>query len=457
MSASEFRVEADSLGEVNIPKQALWGAQTQRAVDNFPQFAPLPFLFIQAVAHIKAAAAKANLVTGAIDEARAQAIINAADTIIAGEHQTAFPVDVYQTGSGTSTNMNMNEVIAHLCAQAGVEVLPNDHVNASQSSNDTIPTAIHLSSLLVLTQQLLPAIGALKKVLAQRAQEYQGAIKTGRTHLMDATPVTFGQEITTWLKQVEFAEHKLLQAKEDLCAIPQGGTAVGTGINAPAGFAEQVASALSEQIGLPIRPLEHLFEGQNAIDRPAAYSAALRGLAVTLMKLSNDLRWLGSGPFHGLAELNLPELQPGSSIMPGKVNPVVCESVAMISAQVMGLDHSNQIAAQSGNFQLNVMLPLVANNLYQMGVLLSQGIHKLVDKVLTGMQFKTAEVAAQVATNPMLVTALAPFIGYQKAAKLAQQAVATGTSIAELAASQTELTQAQIDELLDPLVLTGQK
>lgn len=457
MSTTEFRVESDSLGEVTIPAQALWGAQTQRAVDNFPQFAPLPFLFIQSVAQIKAAAAKANLAKGVIDSSRAQAIIQAATAIITGEHQDAFPVDVYQTGSGTSTNMNVNEVIAHLCTQAGVDVLPNDHVNASQSSNDTIPTAIHLSSLLVLRQQLLPSIQALKKVLDERAQDYQSAIKTGRTHLMDATPVTFGQEITTWLKQVEFAEHKLLQSVDDLCAIPQGGTAVGTGINAPHGFPDLVAQALSQQTGLPIRPLEHLFEGQNAIDRPAAYSAALRGLAVTLMKLCNDLRWLGSGPFHGLAELALPELQPGSSIMPGKVNPVVCESVAMICAQVMGLDQSNQIAAQSGNFQLNVMLPLVANNLYQMGTLLSQGIQRLVDKVLVGMQFNVEDVAAQVATNPMLVTSLAPLIGYQKAAILAQQAVATGKSVAVLAAEQTELTQAQIDELLDPLVLTGQK
>lgn len=457
MSGSEYRTEADSLGDVKIPAHALWGAQTQRAVDNFPQFAPLPFLFVQSVAHIKAAAAKANEATGAIDSQRANAIVQAANTIIAGEHQEAFPVDVYQTGSGTSTNMNMNEVIAHLCVASGVEVLPNDHVNASQSSNDTIPTAIHLSSLLVLTEQLLPAIKALKTVLAARAQEYQGAIKTGRTHLMDATPVTFGQEITTWLAQVEFAEHKLLQVKEDLCAIPQGGTAVGTGINAPEGFAEQVAAALAEQTGLPIRPLAHLFEGQNAIDRPAAYSAALRGLAVPLMKLSNDLRWLGSGPFHGLSELALPELQPGSSIMPGKVNPVVCESVAMICAQVMGLDQSNQIAAQSGNFQLNVMLPLVANNLYQMGVLLSQGIHKLVDKVLVGMQFNTEAVAAQVATNPMLVTALAPLIGYQSAAKIAQEAVQTGHSIAALAAQRTDLSAEQIEQLLNPLALTGQQ
>lgn len=456
MSHNKYRVETDSLGEVQIPSHALWGAQTQRAVENFPQFASLPFLFIQSVAHIKQAAAKANHALGVLDASRAQAIIAAAEAIISGEYAQAFQVDVYQTGSGTSTNMNVNEVIAHLCEQQGVEVLPNDHVNASQSSNDTIPTAIHLSALEVLTQQLFPALNALKDVLHARAKEYQDSIKTGRTHLMDATPITFGQEITTWLKQIEFAEHKLKQAQEDLSAIPQGGTAVGTGINAPTGFAEKVAHYLSEQTGFRLQPLPHLFEGQNAIDRPAAYSAALRGLAVSLMKISNDIRWLGSGPYHGLGELFLPELQPGSSIMPGKVNPVVCESLAMICAQVMGLDHSNQIGAQSGNFQLNVMLPMVANNLYEMGVLLSQGIQKLVDNVLKGMQFNADAVAKQVAKNPMLVTALAPQIGYQQAAKLAQEAIQTGTPIAELAKEKTTLSDAEIQALLHPLKLTGQ-
>lgn len=452
-----FRVESDSLGDVRIPANALWGAQTQRAVENFPQFSPLPFLFIQAVAQVKAACAQVNLDKGVLDQERATAIINAANRIIAGEHQEAFPVDVYQTGSGTSTNMNVNEVIAHLCEEAGVDVHPNDHVNSGQSSNDTIPTAIHLSSLLVLNEQLLPAIEKIKSVLKERAAEYASAIKTGRTHLMDATPVTFGQEITTWLKQIEFAELKLQQAAQDIAQIPQGGTAVGTGINAPEGFGPAVAKQLSQQTGYSITSMEHLFAGQNAIDRPASYSAALRSYAVVMMKLNNDLRWLGSGPFHGLGELALPELQPGSSIMPGKVNPVVCESLTMISAQVMGLDQSIQIGAQSGNFQLNVMLPLVANNLYQMGVLLSQGTHLLVDNVLKGMVFKVDEVAQQVATNPMLVTALAPYIGYKQAAEIAQQAVATGRSVAELALEKTDLDQQRIDELLDPLALTGQK
>jgi len=453
---SQYRIETDSLGDVQIPADALWGAQTQRAVDNFPTFARLPFEFIQAVAHIKAAAARVNNEKDVLSADKAKAIVDAAEQIIAGHYSDAFPVDVYQTGSGTSTNMNMNEVIAHLCNNKGIKVQPNDHVNCSQSSNDTIPTAIHISSLMVLGQQLLPAISSLKYILQERANEYQTAIKTGRTHLMDATPITFGQEITTWLKQVEFAEQKLLQAQQDLSFIPQGGTAVGTGINAPEGFAPAMAEQLSAQTGFSLQALEHLFEGQNAIDRPLVYSAALRGYAVVLMKMCNDLRWLGSGPFHGLGELAIPELQPGSSIMPGKVNPVVCESVLMISAQVMGLDQSNQIAGQSGNFQLNVMLPLVAKNLFDMGTLLSQGTTILVEKVLTGMQFHTAEVAQQVAMNPMLVTALAPIIGYRTAAKIAQEAVSTGRTIEQIAAEKTDLSEEQLRKLLDPLALTGQ-
>jgi len=452
----QYRTEADSLGEVQIPSEALWGAQTQRAIDNFPTSTPLPFLFIQAVAQIKAAAARVNNKKEVLKANQAKAIVDAAQQIIEGQHRDAFPVDVYQTGSGTSTNMNVNEVIAHLCEKKGVRVLPNDHVNCSQSSNDTIPTAIHLSCLMMLGQQLLPAIASLKYILAKRAEEYQGAIKTGRTHLMDATPITFGQEITTWLKQVEFAEQKLKQAEEDLCYIPQGGTAVGTGINAPEGFGPAIAEQLSQQTGFPLRSLEHLFEAQNAIDRPLAYSAALRGYAVVLMKLCNDIRWLGSGPHHGLSELALPELQPGSSIMPGKVNPVICESVMMISTQVMGLDQSNQIAGQSGNFQLNVMMPLVAKNLFEMGSLLSQGTHVLVEKVLEGMHFNTETVAAQVAVNPMLVTALAPIIGYQAAAKIAQEAEATGRSIEAIALEKTDLGVEQLKQLLDPLALTGQ-
>lgn len=451
-----YRIETDSLGDVQIPTEALWGAQTQRAVNNFPTFSRLPFVFIQAVAHIKAAAARVNNEKEVLDASKAKAIVDAAEQIIAGNYSEAFPVDVYQTGSGTSTNMNVNEVIAHLCENMGVNVLPNDHVNCSQSSNDTIPTAIHLSSLMVLAQQLLPAIRNVKYILQQRAEEYQTAIKTGRTHLMDATPITFGQEITTWLKQVEFAEQKLLQAEQDLSYIPQGGTAVGTGINAPEGFAPAMAKQLSAQTGFSLQSLEHLFEGQNAIDRPLAYSAALRGYAVVLMKMCNDLRWLGSGPLHGLSELAIPELQPGSSIMPGKVNPVVCESVTMISAQVMGLDQSNQIAGQSGNFQLNVMLPLVAKNLFDMGTLLSQGSNILVEKVLTGMQFNTDEVADQVAANPMLVTALAPIIGYRTAAKIAQEAVATGRTIQAIAAEKTDISEEKLAELLNPLALTGQ-
>src|SRR5699024_5501331 len=445
---SQYRIETDSLGDVQIPADALWGAQTQRAVDNFPTFARLPFEFIQAVAHIKAAAARVNNEKDVLSADKAKAIVDAAEQIIAGHYSDAFPVDVYQTGSGTSTNMNMNEVIAHLCNNKGIKVQPNDHVNCSQSSNDTIPTAIHISSLMVLGQQLLPAISSLKYILQERANEYQTAIKTGRTHLMDATPITFGQEITTWLKQVEFAEQKLLQAQQDLSFIPQGGTAVGTGINAPEGFAPAMAEQLSAQTGFSLQALEPLFEGQNAIDRPLVYSAALRGYAVVLMKMCNDLRWLGSGPFHGLGELAIPELQPGSSIVPGKVNRVVCESVLMISAQVMGLDQSNQIAGQSGNFQLNVMLPLVAKNLFDMGTLLSQGTTILVEKVLTGMQFHTAEVAQQVAMNPMLVTALAPIIGYRTAAKIAQEAVSTGRTIEQIAAEKTDLSEEQLRKLL---------
>ncbi|KAF0809573.1 fumarate hydratase [Alcanivorax sp. S71-1-4] len=453
---SEFRKEHDSLGDVNVPADALWGAQTQRAVDNFPVSGPMPAAFIAALAQIKWCAAQANTELGLLDEARRNAIQQAAEAIIAGEHPHAFPVDVFQTGSGTSSNMNVNEVISHLCQQqAGAPAVhPNDHVNLGQSSNDSVPTALHLSAVLQVTGALLPALQHLDQVLAQRASECEHIVKTGRTHLMDAMPVTLGQELTGWRAQLAFVRDTLRQARDGLLAIPQGGTAVGTGINAHPQFAALFARCLSQRAGHNFEPMETAFAGQGAIDRPLALSAALRGYAVALMKISNDLRWMNSGPIHGLAEIHLPAVQPGSSIMPAKVNPVICESACMVSAQVIGLDQANTLAAQSGNFQLNVMLPLVAANLLTMTRMLANVTTLLADRAIAGFTVNHQGLAEAVNRNPILVTALNPVIGYEKAAAIAKEAFASGRAVIEVALEQTDLSREQLERYLDPARLT---
>jgi len=452
---SEFRTEKDSLGEVKVPANALWGAQTQRAVDNFPVSGqPMPAEFIVAVAQIKRAAAQANASLGLLDAGLRDAIADACDQLIQGEHADQFPVDRYQTGSGTSTNMNVNEVIAAIAGNQGVDVHPNDHVNMSQSSNDVIPTAIHVSSLLAVKEQLLPALSHLRGVIYEREAELNGQVKTGRTHLMDAMPVTLGQELRTWREQLALAEKRLEQAMDDLADVPQGGTAVGTGVNAASEFSGQFIKFLRSNTGYPFRSMEHKFVGQSAVDAPVALSGQLRGVAVVLTKIANDLRWMNSGPIHGLAEISLPALQPGSSIMPGKVNPVIPESVAMVGAQVVGLDNAVAIAGQSGNFQLNVMLPLVGGNLLDMIRLLTGASSILADKAMKGFTVNAENLNAGVGRNPVLVTALNPEIGYTLAADIAKEAYRTGRPVIDVAEERSGLSRQRLEKLMDPLKLT---
>ena len=384
MANDRFRIERDSLGELKVPADALWGAQTQRAVENFPLSGlKMPRDFIRALGLIKWAAATSNLELDALDAKRAAAIQKAAMEVVEGRHDAQFPVDVFQTGSGTSSNMNANEVIAHLASKyAGIAVHPNDHVNMSQSSNDVIPTAIHLSALLGIEQHLLPALAYLSAVISRRTGDLGEIVKTGRTHLMDAMPLTFGQELSGWRAQIDSSSARIMECRARLQSIALGGTAVGTGINAPPKFAARAARYLSLKSGLELRPSPNYFESMSSQDTAVELSGQLRTLAVALMKISNDLRWMNSGPLAGLGEIALPALQPGSSIMPGKVNPVIPEAVTMIAAQVMGNDATIAIAGQSGNFQLNVMLPVIAYNLLQSIDLLSNATRALADSAI---------------------------------------------------------------------------
>jgi fumarate hydratase class II len=451
---SEYRTEKDSLGEVQVPAKARWGAQTQRAVDNFPVSGqPMPAAFIHAVARVKRCAARVNADLGWLPEDKRAAIVGACNAIVSGEHDHDFPVDVFQTGSGTSTNMNVNEVVAHICADAGVEVHANDDVNMGQSSNDTIPTAIHISGVLAVSERLLPAVEALINAIGRRARSLREVVKTGRTHLMDAMPITLEQELDTWVLQLQQAGVQLEHARSALLEIPQGGTAVGTGINTHPEFADRFAEALSDETNHRFRPLPMPFAGQSGVDRPLALSSALRNLAVVMMKIANDLRWMNSGPIHGLGEITLPALQPGSSIMPGKVNPVIPESAAQVAAQIMGLDQANAVAGQSGNFQLNVMLPLVASNLLTMTDLLANSCRLMADKAIADFTVNEDRLAGAVGRNPVLVTALNPVIGYEKAAAIAKQAYAEGRAIIDVAGEQTDLSREELEKLLDPAKL----
>jgi fumarate hydratase class II len=452
---ADFRIEKDSLGDVHVPKEALWGAQTQRAVENFPVSGlAMPPAFIAAVVRVKQAAADANASLGLLENQRRDVIVAAGDRIIAGEFDDQFPVDRYQTGSGTSTNMNVNEVISALANKEIAEVHPNDHVNMSQSSNDVIPTAIHVSAIAGVQERLIPALTHLCGVIYEREGPLSEQVKTGRTHLMDAMPVTLGQELRTWREQLLAMEKRLDAASDDLLAVPQGGTAVGTGVNAPQEFAGQFVKYLKANTGYNFRSLDHKFVGQSAIDAPVNLSSQLRGLAIILTKIANDLRWMNSGPIHGLAEISLPALQPGSSIMPGKVNPVIPESVAMASAQVMGLDSTNAIAGQSGNFQLNVMLPLVGANLLDMIELLSNASTILADKALKNFTVNTDNLDAAVGKNPVLVTALNPEIGYSLASDIAKEAYRTGRPVIDVAEERSGLDRAKLEKLMNPLKLT---
>lgn len=455
MAEQGFRIERDSMGELKVPEQALWGAQTQRAVDNFPiSGLTMPRAFIRALGLIKWAAAGANGELGLLPTAKARAIQLAAMEVVSGDHDRHFPVDVFQTGSGTSSNMNANEVIARLASQHCTVVHPNDDVNMGQSSNDVIPTAIHVSAALVVTEELLPALMYLQEVLEAKAHETDGIVKTGRTHLMDAMPVRMGQELSGWASQISHARARLSECLPRVCRLAQGGTAVGTGINAHPKFGAKVAVLLSEQTGLPFQPAENYFEAMSTQDTAVELSGQMKVLAVSLMKIANDLRWMNSGPLAGLGEIQLPALQPGSSIMPGKVNPVIPEAVAMVAAQVMGNDVTIAVAGQSGNFQLNVMLPLVAFNLLQSAGLLASACRVLAEKAIVGFKVNQARLHESLDRNPILVTAMNPVIGYEKGAAIAKKAYAEGRPIREVAREQTDLTEAELDRLLDALELT---
>ena len=416
----------------------------------------MPREFLRALGLIKAAAAATNAQLLLLDEARAAAIVEAAEQVADGRHDMHFPVDVFQTGSGTSSNMNANEVIARLAAQrlGDQPVHPNDHVNLCQSSNDVIPSAIHVSAMLVLREALLPALAQLTQAFAARESEFARTVTTGRTHLMDAMPVTLAQVLSGWRTQIEYAQARLRSVEPRLLALALGGTAVGTGINAHPQFAQGVCAQLQRRTGIAFAVSENFFESLSAQDAAVELSGQLKVLAVSLMKICNDLRWMNSGPLAGLGEIALPALQPGSSIMPGKVNPVIPEAVAMIAAQVIGNDAAITIAGQSGNFQLNVMLPLVANNLLHSMTLLANGVRLLAERAIAGFSVNTERLAEALQRNPVLVTALNPLLGYERGAAIAKQAYAQGRPILEVACELSGVPEAQLRHLLDPLALT---
>jgi fumarate hydratase class II len=453
---TDFRVERDSMGELKVPAAALWGAQTQRAVNNFPiSGLPMPPAFVRALGLIKWAAADANKSLRLLPAPIAKAIQGAALEIAAGRHLEQFPIDVFQTGSGTSSNMNANEVIAKLATKAlGRPVHANDHVNMCQSSNDVIPSAIHVSAALGVANGLLPALEHLHKTLEKKAKSVAGVVKTGRTHLMDAMPVRLDQELGGWAAQILSNIFRLKGVLPRLTGLAQGGTAVGTGINAHPKFAEKFTAALAKRTKVGFHSLDNFFEAMSSQDTAVEVSGILKTTAVSLLKIANDLRWMNSGPLAGLGEISLPALQPGSSIMPGKVNPVIPEAVAMVSAQVIGNDSTITIAGQSGNFQLNVMLPVVALNLIQSIELLASAARVLADSAIAGFTVNQSRLNEALERNPILVTALNPVIGYEKGAAVAKQAYKEGRAIREVAAEQTDLSAAELKKLLDPLELT---
>jgi fumarate hydratase class II len=453
---SGFRIERDSMGELQVPADALWGAQTQRAVNNFPiSGIPLPARFVRALGLIKWAAAKTNLDLGLLDPDISAAVQKAALEIAAGKHVEQFPIDIFQTGSGTSSNMNANEVIARLAsASLGKPVHPNDHVNMCQSSNDVIPAAIHLSAAIAVNEALLPALTHLAEAIETKARVLADVVKTGRTHLMDAMPVRFDQELGGWAAQHRACHARVAGVLARLSGLAQGGTAVGTGINAHPEFGSRVAAALAAHTGIAFHPAADYFEAMSSQDTAVELSGQLKTTAVSLMKIANDLRWMNSGPLAGLAEITLPALQPGSSIMPGKVNPVIPEAVAMVAAQVIGNDGTITIAGQSGNFQLNVMLPVIAHNLLQSIELIANAARVLADTAITGFAVNRDRLNETLARNPILVTALNPVIGYEKGAAIAKKAYAEGRPIREVAARESGLNDSELKKLLDPLELT---
>ncbi|MDT0493726.1 class II fumarate hydratase [Streptomyces griseus] len=457
----EFRTEHDSMGEVKVPAHAKWRAQTQRAVENFPLSGQrLERAHIEALARIKGAAAKVNAELKVLDPDIADAIQEAAAEVASGRWDEHFPVDVFQTGSGTSSNMNTNEVIATLATERlGREVHPNDHVNASQSSNDVFPSSIHIAATAAVTADLIPALDHLAESLGRKSAEFAEVVKSGRTHLMDATPVTLGQEFGGYAAQIRYGVERLRASLPRLAELPLGGTAVGTGINTPPGFSAAVIAEVASATGLPLTEARDHFEAQGARDGLVETSGQLRTIAVSLTKISNDLRWMASGPRTGLAEINLPDLQPGSSIMPGKVNPVIPEAVLMVAAQVTGNDATVATAGAAGNFELNVMLPVIAKNLLESVRLLAGASRLLADRTVDGLTANVERARAYAESSPSVVTPLNKYIGYEEAAKVAKQSLKDGTTIREtvLASGYVErgdLTVEQLDEALDVLRMT---
>lgn len=446
------RTETDSLGEVQVPRSALYGAQTQRAL-NHAQIVPrrtMPPPFLHAMALLKSAAAQANAKVDALSPALAAAIVEAAEAVASGHHDDAFPVPVFQTGSATSSNMNMNEVLASLASRAlGERVHPNDHVNCSQSSNDVVPSATAIAAAREIRTRLLPALGQLEEVLCRRGDELEAVVKTGRTHLMDAMPVTLGFELRTWGAQLQDCRQRLADLQPRLCALAIGGSAVGTGVNVPPGYVEALLERLSERVGFSLTAAAVPATRMAAQETAVECSGGLRSIALVLIKMGNDLRWMNSGPLAGLGELQLEALQPGSSIMPGKVNPVIPEAVLMAATEVLGNDATVVLAAQSGNFQLNVMLPLIADKLLGSIALLTGSCASMTD-CLAGLQPLADHAAATLARNPVLVTALNPEIGYEAAAAIAKRAVAEGRPVLDVAEEDTGMSRDTLARLLDP-------
>jgi fumarate hydratase class II len=458
---AEHRIERDTMGEVKVPAKALWKAQTQRAVENFPiSGIPINSELIAALGLIKEAAAKTNAKLGVLSQDYADAIAKAASKVAANQHDGEFPLDVFQTGSGTSSNMNANEVIASLAAaELDKAVHPNDHVNASQSSNDVFPSAIHIAATYHLVYTLLPALRHLEAALSQKATEFAEVVKSGRTHLMDATPVTLGQEFGGYAAQILYGTERVDSALPRVAELALGGTAVGTGINTPPGFAESVISMVADKTGLPLTEARNHFEAQSAQDGLVEVSGVLRTIAVSLYKIANDVRWMGSGPRAGLGEIALPDLQPGSSIMPGKVNPVICEATLMVCAQVIGNDSAVAFAGASGHFELNVMLPVIARNLLESIQLLANVCRLLADKCVVGIQANVEHCRRLAESSPSIVTSLNRYIGYENAAAVAKQALKEERTIREVViengyVENGALTEEQLDAALDVLAMT---
>ncbi|HEX8971199.1 class II fumarate hydratase [Oryzihumus sp.] len=455
------RVEHDSMGEVRVPAEALWGAQTARAVENFPiSGLRMPVEIVHALARVKAAAAEVNAELGALDQQLAGAIADAAAEVADGRHDEHFPIDVFQTGSGTSTNMNVNEVVARLAhLSSGLAVHPNDHVNAGQSSNDTFPTAIRVAAAVAVARELVPALTHLAESLGRKEAEFASVVKAGRTHLMDAVPVTLGQEFSGYRRQVELGIARVRAAAEGVAELPLGGTAAGTGLNAAPGFAAAVIERLAAQTGVPLREAENHFEAQSTQDAVVALSGAVKVVAVSLTKICNDLRWMGSGPRAGLGEIHLPDLQPGSSIMPGKVNPVVPEATLMVCAQVIGNDLTITTAGASGAFELNVMLPVIGRNLLESLTFLAHAARLLADRCVDGITADEQRCLDLAQGSPAIVTPLNRYIGYEAAAAVAKQALAERRSIRDVVIDRGhvaggELSEDQLDAALDVLAMT---